>query len=568
MLQELAIRNFAIIEDARIAFESGLTILSGETGAGKSIILNAVNLLLGARASSALIRTGAESAELEALFKIAPDGDIAQAMQAHDLDPAEGFIVRRVISRGNRHRVYLNGRLATTQTLTAIAGRLASIAGQHAQQMLLDEAAHLHILDQYAALSALRQEVTALYRTSNPLIRRLNKLTSRRQTQAADLELLQHQIAEIEQAALEPDEDQVLESEIRRLRHGRTLMETVQTSREALYTGEGAVIERLQGIEKALRQASQMDAALAPLAEILAESHFRIEEVASQLDSYAAGIDLDGRRLEAAETRLDRIQKLKRKYGGSLEAVSARLADARRECESLESLDNRIRTLEDELRELGRSLFAKAQALSDQRRQGAQKLARAVETELASLSIGNTRMEVEFETHPPQSGTSPYHQSNGRRVTAEGLDRCRFLISPNVGEIPKPLKAIASGGELSRIILAIKAILAATEAVQSLIFDEVDAGIGGAVGEVVGRKLARLATHHQVLCITHLPQIAVFGDQHFKIVKSVDAGRTRTTIHSVAPAEQVQEIARMLGGIRITNATRKHAKELLTAAKG
>jgi len=563
MLQELAIRNFAVIEDARITFESGLTVLSGETGAGKSIILNALNLLLGARASSTLIRTGEESAELEAFFQIAPASEVARLIKEHDLDPEEGFIVRRIISRSNRHRVYLNGRLATMQALAAIAGRLASVAAQHSQQMLLDESQHLNILDKYAGLMPLRREVADLYQATAPLIRRMEALKSRQQTQSADLALLRHQIAEIENAGLTPDEDQTLETELRRLRNGRNLLETLENSRRELYSRNGAVLERLQGLEKELRSAARLDAVLDAPAEILAECCYRIEEATAQLDSYAAGIDLDGRRLEAAEERLDLIQKLKRKYGGSLESVLAHLAQAQEKCREIGSLDEQIVSLEKELTSLKQTLFEKAEALSSRRRRCAKQLARAVEEELATLSMGNTRMEVEIQPCPLREPVSAYHESEGRLVTATGLDLCRFLIAPNVGEALRPLAAIASGGELSRIILAIKAILASTETVQMLIFDEVDAGIGGSVGEVVGRKLARLAQYHQILCITHLPQIAVFGHRHLKIVKQVQDGRTCTSIVPVDAQAREEEVARMLGGIKITKATIQHARELL-----
>ena len=565
MLQELSIRNFAIIEDLRIAFHQGLTILSGETGAGKSIIINAVNLLLGSRASATLIRTGAQSAELEALFDIPQDHQVAALMAESGYDPAEGLLVRRIIARNERHRVYINGRLATMQSLTSLTALLASISGQHAHQGLLKEEEHLYILDRFGDLLALREEYGKHYRRLLPLIQREQELLRQQKRQSEQIELTQFQLEEIQSADVAPGEDQELEKERLRLKNGEFLCQTVQQCVQELYGGDGAVVERLGLLAKALEKAGRIDDQLLSTASRVSELAYAVEDLAAILRDYRKQIDLDPRQLETVEARLDLLNKLKRKYGGTLEAVLQQKEALDSQLEQIENIEQNIAVVRSELKACHEQLCRRASELSARRRQAAQALARQVEQELVSLKMAQTRFTVDLEPLPAVGLSAAYLADNGHGLSENGADRAVFMIAPNVGEAIKPLAAIASGGELSRIVLALKAILAQTDSLETVVFDEVDAGIGGGVAEMVGQKLAALAGHHQVLCITHLPQIAKFGQHHLRIVKNVVKGRTHTTITPLDAEARVEEIARMLGGEKITATTLAHARELLAS---
>ncbi len=563
MLSELSIKNFAIIDDLRIHLDDGMTVMSGETGAGKSIIINAVNLLLGSRASAKLIRTGADNAELEAFFDISPQSGVARAMRANGYDPTEGLLVRRIISRRDRHRVYLNGRLATMQVLNTVTADLASVSSQHAHQGLLKEDLHVDILDQYGGLMPLRKALGARYDAMQPHLAQLDALTSRQQHQEEQRELLRFQVGEIEAAGLQPGEDSALEQERQRLRNTQMLLQTVGACIDGLYAAEGAVVDQLAAVRAQLEKAATIDAELASPSRQLAEVGYQVEDLTETLRAYLQQVEGDESRLEMVEDRLDLINRLKRKYGGTLESVLAQAAEIRRRLEALENLEERIRSAERHLAQEHALLTEAAERLSARRREVARSLNERIVAELDALEMGGTRFEVKLSEVAAEAHTSPWMSHRGLRIDARGYDRAAFYISPNVGEALKPLATIASGGELSRVILAIKAILADADAVETLIFDEVDAGIGGGIAEVVGQKLKALARHHQVICITHLPQIARFGDAHFKIAKQVDGGRTATRIDPLDEGMRVEEIARMLGGVKITAKTRAHARELL-----
>ncbi len=563
MLKELSIRNFAIIDDLTISFSDGLSIISGETGAGKSIILNAVNLLLGSRASATLIRTGAETAELEALFLISPDSSVAKFMTEQDYDASDGLLIRRIISRSESNRVYINGRLATMQQLNAMTENLASISGQHAHQGLLKEEQQLLILDQFGGLISLRAQVSRRFYEMLPLIERLKKLRLLRDRQTEHIELLQFQKKEITQAAIAPGEDTDLGNERARLKNSELLYRTVSGCVEELYSAHGSVVERLTEIKKSIERMGQIDAALSQRAEDLAQAAYKIEDIVEELRNYLKTIQIDESRLEAVEERLDLLQKLKRKYGGSLKAVIAHLEFITDELSGVENISEKITETEVKLVELHQNLSALATRLSEKRKSAANNLSGRVMAELESLQMAQTSWDVLLRNIPADESTDPYLTINGNVFTETGLDRVNFLIAPNIGESLKPLASIASGGELSRVVLALKAILAETDSVETLIFDEVDAGIGGSVAEMVGQKLSVLSRHHQVICITHLPQIAKFGIHHFNVSKSVAKGRTRTVITTLTQNQRIEEIARMLGGAEITKATLDHARELL-----
>lgn len=566
MLRELAIQNFALIEDIRIALGPGLTIFSGETGAGKTIIVEAIGLLLGGRADSQMIRTGAETAVLSAFFEIDPQGPAAEAMRRQGLDPDEGLALRRVISRTERSRIYLNGTLATAAMLTAITGHLAGISGQHSHQKLLRQEEHLLLLDRFGNLMELRGQVSQLYQRITPLLEELDRLRRRQAVQAEEQALLAFQHEEIVAADLKPEEDVALEAERLRLRHGENLFQTATGAVDALYGQRGAVLERLGAVAKHIEQAGRIDPRLGTIGQGLRQAEIFIDEAVAGLRDYLKGLDVDGRRREQVEERLDLINRLKRKYGGCLDAVLAHLAKVSADLDEVENLGGRIRDIEQQLHGLHGQIVALAERLSLARRQAAQRLARLVEAQLAGMKMAKTRFEVALAFASAGADQPPVLQSQGRPITETGMDKAAFLIAPNVGEALKPLAAIASGGELSRVVLGLKSILAENDAVGTVVFDEVDAGIGGAVADVVGRKLAELARRHQILCITHLPQIARFGDHHLRIAKQEAQGRTTTVIEAIDDNGRVDELARMLGGEAITPATLAHARELL--AKG
>jgi len=563
MLRELSIRNFAIIDDLQISFSEGLAILSGETGAGKSIIINAVNLLLGSRATVKLIRTGYETAELEALFQIKKQSPIAKIMKDNGYNPEEGLLIRRIISRKDRHRIYINGRFTTIGILNLITENLGSISGQHAHQGLLKEDQQLAIIDQFGGLTAVREKVSRCFHEIVPLIRKLNGLKHKRDRQAEHIQLLEFQQKEIRQASVTLGEDTALEQERTRLKNSEALFEAVQGSIEMLYDSQGAAVEDLLAVKKDLERASTIDPLLGPKAERIAEAAFHLEDVADELRTYLKNIQMDESRLDTVEARLDILVKLKRKYGGSLEAVLLRLESIDHELSKMGNLSEDIADTEEKLFELHGKLTELAHKLSRDRKETAKTLAQKVEKELTSLKMPHTKFKISFRTLPADEDAAPYLTIEEQTVFETGIDQATFRIAPNVGEPLKPLPSIVSGGELSRVVLALKAILAETEAVETIVFDEVDAGIGGSVAEVVGKKLSSLARHHQVICITHLPQIAKFGDHHFRISKRVSDGRTSTIIKRLSETERVKEIARMLGGEKITRATLDHAHEML-----
>jgi len=563
MLKELSIKNFTIIENLHICFSDGLTILSGETGEGKSIIINAVNLLLGSRASAKLIRTGVETAELEALFKITPESRVFKILDEQGGKASEELLIRRIISRGDRHKIYINGHLATIQMLNQATENLASISGQHAHQGLLKEDLQLMIIDQFGGLTPIRNKIYRLFHEIVPLIQKLRKLNNIRDRQAEHINLLEFQKKEILDASIKHREDASLEQEKIRLKNGEELYSAVYSSIEDLYSAKGAVVERLVEVKKNLDKATAIDPELTPKAKELSEATFRIEDIAEELRTYLKIITIDDKRLEEVESRLDILTRLKRKYGGTLEAVISHLETIDQDLSRIENISGQINDIETKLSELHRELSGLSLELSSKRSQTAKLLAKKVEKELASLRMSGTKFKISLQTIPANDNSEPHLVVKANTINETGIDQANFLIAPNVGEDLKPMASVASGGELSRIVLALKAILAEKGSVETLVFDEVDAGIGGSVAEAVGRKLSKLARYHQIICITHLPQIAKFGDNHFRITKNVSHGRTITSINPQNEKDRIKEIARMLGGMEITKTTLDHAREML-----
>ena len=563
MLKELSIKNFTIIESLHICFSDGLTILSGETGAGKSIIINAVNLLLGSRASTKLIRTGVETAELEALFNITPESRACKIIEEQGGKASEELLIKRIISRRDRHRIYINGHLATIQMLNQVTENLASISGQHAHQGLLKEDLQLTIIDQFGGLAPIRNKIYRLFHEMVPLIQKLRKFNKMRNRQTEHINLLEFQKKEISDASIKPGEDAALEQERIRLKNGKELYSTVYSSIEELYSANGAVVERLVEVKRNLDKATAIDPELTSKAKELSEATFRIEDIAEELRTYLKIIPLDDKHLEEIESRLDILTRLKRKYGGTLEAIISHFETIDHELSGVETISDQIKDIETKLAKLHGKLSGSALELSSKRSQTAKLLAKKVENELASLRMSGTEFKISLQSIPTSDNSDPHLVVKGNIINETGIDQARFLIAPNVGEDLKSMAGIASGGELSRIVLALKAILAEKGSVETLVFDEVDAGIGGSVAEAVGKKLSNLACFHQIICITHLPQIAKFGNSHFRIMKNISNGRTITSICSLNEKDRLQEIARMLGGMEITQTTLDYAHEML-----
>lgn len=563
MLNELLIKNFAIIDDLSIRFDEGLTILSGETGAGKSIIINAVNLLLGSRVSAKMIRDGYDSAELSALFDVPEASTAAVIMAENGHDINEGLLVRRVITANDRHRIYINDRLATMQMLASITADLASISGQHAHQGLLREENHLAILDRFGGLLPLAREVADRYGKMVPLAQALDALKTKKRNQEKEMDLLRYQAAEIADADILPGEDQSLEKEHLRLKHAESLHRSVYSAIEALHGADGAILEQLGEVRKNLEKAMDLDDGLMAGAQELSDHLFGLEDVTETLRSYLGTLETEADRLDWVEIRLDLINRLMRKYGGTLEALFKKRDAIDAELLAIGNLDEEIQHCEAQLRDVYDQAVDLARHLSEQRKRVATDFAESVETELGGLKMAGTRFSIGFSHPPCGKQGSPWLCVDGSQLSATGIDQAVFMIAPNVGEPLKPLATIASGGELSRVVLALKAILAETDAVGTVIFDEVDAGIGGAVADVVGKKLDALSKKHQLICITHLPQIARFGRCHYYIEKQVKDGRTTTAIRPMDQQERINEIARMLGGEKITRTALEHARALM-----
>lgn len=580
MLSELAIKNFAIIDDIRISFAEGLSVLTGETGAGKSIIIEAVNLLLGGRASADLVRNGQEHAELEAFFLIDPESTPARIMRENDLDPSEGLIIRRIIALNGRHRIFINSRQSTMHLLKLLTENLASISSQHAHQGLLNEENHLDILDSFAGTWQWRKEIHTIYSELAPLVKQLVTLKANVDKIVEENEFLRFQIDEIEQADIKPGEDETLEMERTRLTNGSQIYETIQSAISEIYSSDGSILEKLGLIKAGFDKYGKMESALASGAQSLSRTMLELEDLTDELRRVSDSIDLDPEILEQTQARLDLIQKLKRKYsgtGGTLEDLFRLYKTLKTKIASSENISEEIEKMEVRANLLSEQLGQKALRLSERRKIAATELAQLAEEELKALEMENTRFKialsqtklVEKNSDPqielfPDETMSNLLTVNGMKIYGTGIDKASFLMAPNPGEPPKPLNKIASGGELSRVVLALKAILSENEPQGTLVFDEVDSGIGGRTSDKVGIKLQRLSEKYQILCITHLAQIAKYGTCHYKIEKQVVNNRTSTAITPLLALEdRVKELARMMGGTNISQVTLDHAAEML-----
>jgi DNA repair protein RecN (Recombination protein N) len=557
VLTELRIRNFAIIEEIGLEFAEGFTVFTGETGAGKSILVDAVDLLVGGRASADLIRAGAEEAEVSGVFSLAPGSPIARFLQEQDLigSGEHELILRRILSRAGRNRVHVNGRPAPLNVLQSLRGLLVDIHGQHEHQSLFKPSVQLDLLDEFGGLADARADYATAFETWRSLETHLAERRVVLADRQAREDLLRYQVEEMTGANLRAGEDRELERARLLLSQGRRLAELVQATYGPLYEEEPSILQGLGALAGSLKELASIDNEMTEDRNRFAEALAQLTDLAQRLRAYRDRLEFDPERLDKVEERLDLIHRLVKKYGGSLEEVIKRGEAAKRELQELESGDDALKALSGQVADARERVVKLAQALSRKRTKAAGELEKRLERELKDLRMDHARVRIAVEQ---EAG------ADGPQLTSTGSDRVEFLFSSNLGEAPQPLARIASGGELSRVMLAMKTVLAEQDRVPVLVFDEVDAGIGGAASEVVGKRLRHLSRHgHQVFCITHLAPIAAQAQRHFAVTKAAKGGRTVTQVEQLDKAARVEEVARMLGGETITPTIRSTAAEML-----
>jgi DNA repair protein RecN (Recombination protein N) len=558
MLRELTIRNVAVIEELTVTLVPGLNVLTGETGAGKSILIDALQLVLGARGSESLLRSGAEEAAVEAAFDAGPGSRAMELLEAEGIavEPGEPIVLRRQLFRDGRTKAYAGGRLTSVATLRALGECLVDIHGQHPGQLLLDPRRHRELLDGYAGAAEEARAYRERYGAWQALRREREALLSAERERAQRQDLLEFQRREIEAARLTIGEEEALVAEDAILSNHERLFAAVEQAYVMLEESDEALLARLSAAAARVREASGIDQRLREVLEALETGAVHLREAARGLRDYRARIEFDPERLEAIQTRLHEIGKLKRKYGATVGEVLEHLTRVRADLAALERSETRLGELEQMLTTAQQDLAGRAERLSAARRRAAPKLQEAILAEIHELGMAKATFEVAVRSAA----------AGEEALGPHGVDEVEFLISPNPGEPLKPLHKIASGGELSRTMLAIRVILAAADQTPSLIFDEVDAGIGGNTAEIVGRKLTAVSRQRQVLCVTHLPQIACFADHHVVLSKRSLRDRTQTTAQILPTAERARELARMLGGLSRSETPVQHATELLEAA--
>lgn len=557
MLVELVVENYAVVERLRVRFHRGLNVLTGETGSGKSIVVDALGLLLGGRASAEMVRTGAERARISGIFDLPPLPALHSLLEEAGLDVEENeIIVEREILANGKSRAFAASRPVTAALLRDLAPYLGDIHGQHDQQLLFSPEAQLDMLDGFAGIGDKLAEIGDLHSRWRACSRELEQLEGNEQEKLRLLDLWSFQRKEIETAQLKASEDADLDSERRVLQNVAKLQESAGAAFTLLYDAPNSAYAQMRLALKRVDELVRIDESLREVAETLRPVEIAVKEASHLLRDYLGKLEADPGRLEDVENRLDAIDKLKRKYGATIDEILAFLADVRSRMAALESADERRAAIEKQRAQLAEKYLAAAERLTAQRRAAAQKLEKQVESELKSLAMERTRFQVQMNPAP---------------WSARGMDAIVFLIAPNVGEEPKPLDKIASGGELSRVALALKTCVTAMQRVKdtprTLVFDEVDAGIGGTAAEMVGRRLKNLSTTNQVLCVTHLAQIAGFGDHHYHVEKHEVKGRTVAEMVELEGESRTREIGRMLAGQRLTPEALKYAEQLLRLSK-
>jgi len=582
VLAQLSVRNVVLIERLELALSPGFNVVTGETGAGKSMLVDALSLVLGGRARPELVRSGADEAEVEALFEWSKGAEAPAAgvlrlqarLEAAGLAADGELVVRRVVQAASRaseksdgaaraetrSRAYINGRLCTAAQLADLGVDLCDIASQHESVSLTDPSTHVEYLDAFGKLEAERLGLAAQVEALGAVVRDLEAASARERGRAEREDFLRWQMREIDELDAREGEEVELEQERARLRHAEQLQAASRRAAERLYEGDSPICDELARIGADIDQAAAIDGSLLPHARAVESARAELTDAARALARYAEGVEASPERLAEVEERAFRLQKLLRKHGPSTAELLAYRAALATELASLASASDLLASLERDKAGRVTEAAATARALSRKRREAADDLADAIGTELAQLGMGRARVVVDVT---PAAATAGALLVDGARLTRTGIDRVEFLIAPNPGEDPRPLRKIASGGELSRALLALKRVLADEGPVGTYVFDEVDAGVGGAVAEVIGRAIADIARHRQVVCITHLPQIAALAETHFVVDKTESKGRTQTSVRRLSKAERIDEIARMLGGIKISPAQRRAAAEML-----
>jgi len=552
MLLNLTISNFAIIDRLDVQFDAGFNVLTGETGAGKSIILDAFGLLLGDRARPDLVRAGTVEATVEALFDLTGLDDINHAFAESGFPIDEELVLRRVIQSGGRSRAYINGSLVTLNQMQPLAEQLVTMCGQHEHQSLLRRNVHLAILDRFGSIDEQVSSYREVFQQMQEVTRQLERFEKAERDQQQRLEFLRHQFDEIDAAQLALDEEESLLAERLLLQNAERLSRVTAGGYAALYDNAGSVCEILGSLVADLQSAAAIDPALDSVAQTVQRSLYDLEDASAELRSYLSRITFDPDRLEAIEQRLALLSRLKRKYAPSIAEILAQQERFALEIAQLENAGEARESLYEESRILTERTHQLGEALSTGRRQAAKKLVTTLVDELSDLAMPGASFDVAF-TPLPQPGY-------------DGLEKVEFMISLNPGEPLMPLTKVASGGELSRLMLGLKRLAPDADRVPTIIFDEVDAGIGGAAATAVGRKLRTVSRSAQILCVTHLPQVAAFADHHHRVIKREVAGRTLAAMESLTGDERVQEMARMLGGAQVTEQSVLHARELISTS--
>ncbi|WHX39249.1 DNA repair protein RecN [Mesobacillus sp. AQ2] len=557
MLNELSIRNFAIIESLSISFNKGLTVLTGETGAGKSIIIDAVHLLVGGRGSAEFVRHGEDKAEIEGLFFIEGENHPCKSKAAEfGIEIEDGMIVlRRDIAASGKSVCRINGKLVTIAVLREVGSTLIDIHGQHEHQELMDETRHINLLDQFGSeeiLPAL-QEYQQVYRSFEQTLKKLKSLSENEQQMAHRLDLIQFQHDEILSANLMMNEDEELLEERRKLANFERIFESIQTSYNALH-GDQKGLDWIGMAMDNLQTAAELDPEYKTVAESVANSFYMLEDAARTIRNDLDSLEYDPQRLLEIDDRLNEINQLKRKYGKTIEEILEYASKIEEEIETLQNKEVHIGQMEKELASLKKDLRIEADNLTETRKKWAKKLTKLIHKELKELYMEKAVFELKID-----SDLDVFHKN--------GADKVEFYISTNPGEPLKPLSKVASGGELSRIMLALKSIFSKHQGVTSIIFDEVDTGVSGRVAQSIAEKIYNVSTGSQVLCISHLPQVAAMADTHLYIAKVIKNGRTKTSVTPLSSSDKVKEIGRMISGVEITELTKQHAEELLQLAQ-
>jgi DNA repair protein RecN (Recombination protein N) len=552
MLTLLRISGFGLIDEVELPLGPGLTVITGETGAGKSMLLDAIALLRGGRATTDAIRAGRDDAQVEAVFDLPPEWDVRERLEADGRQVEDGLIVRRVVARSGRGRIHLGGGLAGTADLVRTVGALVDITSQHDQQSLMDPDSQLDIVDAFVGNRPLLREAKAAHETFVAAEQALATFDADARTRAAREDLLRFQLSEIEQAGMKVGEDEALKIERERIRGAEKFFGAFNRGEEALYSGDDAVAGRIAAVLRELSPLAPLDPEVGALVERLASAQAAVEDVGRELGRRTGGIRFDPERLAEIEERLFLIGRLIRKHGGSAEAVLARRDEMSRELADLGSFEEGLSERRKAVETARARLEAIAGQLAARRRTAAAHLGRRIDETLHELGLPEAHVTVDLEDRED--------------VGPKGRDRVRFLFAPNPGEQPRPLARIASGGELSRVMLAVKRALAQADQVLTYIFDEVDTGVGGGTAEVIGRKLKAIAAERQVLAVTHLPQIAAFADHHVKVSKETTGGRTCVKASVLEGASRAAEIARMLGGEPPSKKAKAHAGDMLRRA--